>query len=244
MAQATKTRPDADPTQQRPLRRGRGLYSSAVGKKYVMAITGIVLMGYVLAHMVGNLKLYQGAEHMNAYGEWLREIGEPAAPREFLLWVMRVALISAALLHLHAAWGLTRLNWAARQKRYAKRSDYIAADFASRTMRWSGIIVLAFVLFHLADLTFGTANPDFEYGLVYQNVVASFERPVVAVFYIVANLALGVHLYHGAWSIFQSLGAANPRFNALRRGFAIAFTLVVVGGNVSFPIAVMTGVVS
>ena len=120
----------------------------------------------------------------------------------------------------------------------------MAANFASRTMRWTGVIVLLFLAWHLADLTWGWANPDFVRGDVYHNVVSSLERVPVAVFYIVANLALGVHLFHGAWSLFQSLGFNNPRFNPWRRWFAVAFTAVVVIGNVSFPIAVQLGVVS
>ena len=220
------------------------LYRSALGKKYVMAISGIILMVYVFFHMVGNLKLYMGEEAINHYGEWLRIFGSPAVPAGGLLWATRVVLLLAFVLHIHAAYGLTQINRRARTVRYQSKRDYVAADFAARTMRWSGIIVLLFVLFHLADLTFGTANPAFEHGSVYGNVVASFQRVWVSLFYIVANLALGLHLYHGAWSLFQSLGINNRRFNHLRRSFATAFAAVVVLGNVSFPIAVLTGVVA
>jgi succinate dehydrogenase / fumarate reductase cytochrome b subunit len=218
------------------------LYRTAVGKKYVMAITGIMWMGYVLAHMAGNLKIYLGAEAVNHYAEWLRTLATPFFPRTVFLWLLRSGLIAAIILHVHAAYSLTRMNWA-RDRKYESRRDYIAANFASRTMRWTGIIVLAFIAFHLSDLTWGFANPDYHRGDVYGNVVASFSRPVVAIFYILANLALGVHLLHGAWSLFQSLGINHPRFNSWRRWFAYGFTIVVIGGNISFPLAVMTGVI-
>ena len=218
----------------------RSLYSTAGGKKYVMAVSGMVLMVFVVAHMVGNLKLYFGAASLGAYTEWLRDVGEPALPREALLWTVRVVLLAALFAHLWAAYALTMVNRRARPSAYRSKRDYVAADFASRTMRWTGIIVLLFVVFHLFDLTWGTANPDFVSGDPYRNVVAYFERIPVAVVYVVANLALGVHLYHGAWSLFQSMGWVRP----WRRRFAIAFTAIVVLGNVSFPLAVVFGVVN
>ena len=219
-------------------------YRSAVGKKYVMAITGILLMGYVFAHMVGNLKLYLGPEEMNKYGEFLRVLAYPIFPHSGALWIMRIGLLVAFVLHIHAAWALTRMNKRARPMSYQSRRDYVVADFAARTMRWTGIIVLLFVVFHLMDLTWGNANPAFEHGTPYENTVASFQRVPVSIFYIVANLALGVHLYHGAWSLFQSMGWNRRRFNNWRRYFAIAFTVIVVAPNVSFPLAVMFGVIS
>jgi succinate dehydrogenase / fumarate reductase, cytochrome b subunit len=220
------------------------IYRSGIGKKYVMAITGIVLMGYVLAHMLGNLKFYLGAESINRYGEYLRVFGEPILPEKGFLWMFRVVIIGAFALHIHAAYGLTVMNRKARPEKYASRRDWAASDFASRTMRWSGVIVLLFLIFHLLDLTWGTANPGFVHGDVYRNMVASFERWPVAIAYVVANLALGLHLYHGAWSLFQSMGWSNRRFDHWRRYFAVAFAAVVTLGNVSFPIAVLTGVVS
>ena len=219
-------------------------YRSGVGKKAVMALTGIAMMGFVLAHAVGNLKLYVGSESMNHYGEWLREIGYPALPHSGVLWIMRSVLLVSLILHVHAAWALTRMNRRARPTRYASERDYIAATFAARTMRWTGIIVLLFVVFHLLDLTFGPVNPDFVGGTPYENTVASFQRLPVALFYVIANVALGVHLWHGAWSMFQSLGVNNRRFNAWRQYFAWGYTLVVVGINVSFPLAVMAGIIA
>jgi len=219
-------------------------YRSAVGKKYVMAITGIVGMLYVIAHMVGNLKMFFGPDQLNHYSEFLRELLVPIAPRSVVLWLLRTGLIVALLLHLHAAYSLTVMNHKARPVKYQSHRDYVAADFASRTMRWTGIIVLLFLAWHLADLTWGFANPDFVRGAPYHNIVESMSRVPIAILYIVANIALGIHLFHGAWSLFQSIGTNNPRFNEWRRWFAAGFASVIVVGNVSFPVAVMAGIVS
>jgi succinate dehydrogenase / fumarate reductase cytochrome b subunit len=224
------------------------LYRSALGKKYIMAVTGIALMGYVFFHMLGNLKVYLGKEPSGAYavdvyGEFLRELLVPIAPRTFVLWLLRIGLIAAFVLHIHAAYALTVMNRRARATRYQGPRDYIAANFASRTMRWTGVIVLLFLAWHLADLSWGWLNPDFVRGEVYRNVAASLSRWPVAILYIVSNLALGVHLFHGSWSLFQSLGLNNPRFNIWRRWFAIGFSALIVVGNVSIPIAVLAGIV-
>jgi succinate dehydrogenase / fumarate reductase cytochrome b subunit len=218
-------------------------YRSALGKKYVMAITGIMLMGFVFAHMVGNLKMYFGPEDLNHYGEFLRELLYPILPKYGMLWIMRLGLLTAVLLHIHAAYSLTRMNQAARTVKYQSQRDYIAANFASRTMRFSGVIVLLFIIWHLFDLTLTGTGATFVYGMPYENVVASLSRVPVAIFYLVANLALGVHLFHGAWSLFQSMGWNNPRFNAWRRNFAAGFAAIIVIGNCSFPIAVQLGIV-
>jgi len=247
MAQAVSTRGPVTGTATAGKKRRKlfllDLYGTAVGKKYVMALTGIALMGYVLAHMVGNLKMYLGPKEINDYGEFLRALLVPLAPHGVTLWILRIALIGAAVLHIHAAYSLTVLNRQARSVKYQSERDYQAANFASRTMRWTGIIVLLFLFWHLADLTWGWVNPDYVRGDVYGNVVASLSRVPVAILYIVANIALGVHLYHGAWSLFQSMGWNRPRFNKWRRGFAIGFATLITVGNVSFPIAVLAGVV-
>jgi succinate dehydrogenase / fumarate reductase cytochrome b subunit len=219
------------------------LYGTAVGKKYVMALTGIAIMGFVLAHMIGNLKMYLGPAEFDHYAEFLRELLVPILPRTLALWLMRIGLITAIVLHVHAAYGLTIINHRARPVKYQSPRDYVAANFASRTMRWTGIIVLLFLFFHLADLTWGWFNPDFVRGAPYHNVDASLSRVPVALLYIVANIALGIHLFHGAWSLFQSMGWSNPRFNRWRRGFATAFAAIIVIGNVSFPVAVLAGIV-
>jgi succinate dehydrogenase / fumarate reductase cytochrome b subunit len=222
-----------------PAARPPGLYSTHIGKKYAMAVSGMVLMGFVFVHMLGNLKLYFGAGSMDSYSAWLRDVGEPVLPRQTLLWTVGIVLIAAVVVHIHAAYALTLVNRRARPEAYRSPRDYVAASFASRTMRWTGIIVALFVVFHLLDLTWGAANPDFRAGDPYHNVVASFQRRPVAIAYIIANLALATHLYHGAWSLFQSMGWVVR----WRRTFAVAFAAVIAAGNVSFPIAVLTGVV-
>lgn len=219
------------------------LYRSALGKKYVMAITGILLMGFVFAHMIGNLKMYLGAEEFDHYGHFLRELLVPILPRTVALWLLRIGLIVAFVLHIHAAYALTRMNHAARATGYQSQRDYIAANFASRTMRWTGVIFLFFLVWHLFDLTFTGTGYHYVRGHAYDNVDFSLSRVWVAAIYVVGNLALGVHLFHGAWSLFQSMGWNNPRFNAWRRNFAIGFASLIVIGNVSFPIAVVAGIV-
>lgn len=219
-------------------------YRSAVGKKWVMALTGIGLMGFVVFHMIGNLKLYMGAEDFNHYAEFLREVLVPLLPRTVALWLLRIGLIVAFVLHIHAAYSLTMTNRRARAAGgYVSGRDWQAATAASRSMRMTAIVILLFLAWHLADLTWGWVNPDYVRGDAYRNLVASFERWPVALLYIVANIALGIHLWHGAWSMFQSLGLNNPKWNALRRWFAIGFAVVVAGANLTFPIAVLTGVV-
>ncbi len=227
------------------------LYSTSVGKKYAMAISGIMLLGFVLAHMIGNLKMYLGAEDFNHYAEFLRELLVPILPRTVLLWLLRVGLLAAVGLHIHAAYSLTVLNRKARSVKYQGPRDYQVATFASRTMRWTGVIVFLFVFWHLADLTWGFANNvgvgaadgEFSRSDAYGNVVRSFERVPVAVLYIVANIALGIHLFHGVWSLFQSMGWNNPKFKEWRRHISVAFATLIVVGNVSFPIAVLAGIV-
>jgi succinate dehydrogenase / fumarate reductase cytochrome b subunit len=213
-------------------------YKSAVGKKAVMAVTGIILFGFVLVHMLGNLKLYEGPQLLNNYAGFLRSVGGPAVPPSGLLWVARLVLLVAVFLHMWAAWQLTLLNRQARPADYARR-DIVHTTYASRTMRWGGIIILLFVLYHLLDLTWGVTNPAYVEKDVYHNVVASFSRWWISLFYIVAQLALGLHLYHGLWSLFQSLGWNHPRFNRWRSGFAHAFAWIITLGNISFPVAVL-----
>jgi succinate dehydrogenase cytochrome b subunit len=220
-------------------------YRSAIGKKWVMALTGILLMGFVFAHMVGNLKAFMGADDLNHYSEWLRMLFTPPLPRTWFLWIMRIGLIATFALHIHAAVSLTLMNRRAQAPdRLVQPRDWQAANAASRAMRLTGVVILLLLIFHLTDLSWGQTNPDFVRGDVYRNLVASLERPVVAVTYILFVLALGVHLLHGSWSLFQSLGVNNPRWNSWRRGFAIGFAAVVTAGYLVVPIAVLTGTIS
>jgi succinate dehydrogenase / fumarate reductase cytochrome b subunit len=255
MAQAVQSRGPVSGSAVAPKKRRKffllDLYSTAVGKKYAMALSGLALLGFVIAHMIGNLKMYLGGEDFNHYAEFLRELLVPLLPRTVALWLLRLGLLGAVFLHIHAAVSLTRLNHSARSVKYQSPRDYEVATFASRTMRWTGFIVFLFVWWHLADLTWGFANNvgvdaadgEFVRGDAYGNVVRSFERVPVSVLYIVANIALGIHLFHGVWSLFQSMGWNNPHFKKWRKNIAIAVATLVVVGNVSFPIAVLAGIV-
>lgn len=217
-------------------------YRSGIGKKAVMAVTGLILFGWIFLHMVGNLKLYMGAVHLNEYAHFLRTMGSPAVPESGMLWISRLVLLVAVVLHIHSAYALTRMNYAARPIGYRQR-EYVKGTYAARTMRWGGVIILLFVIYHLLHLTTGQAHHDFVKDDVYHNVVTGFQRWWVAAIYIIANLALGLHLFHGVWSMFGSLGFVNPRFEPWRRNFATAFAVLITLGNVSFPLAVLTGFV-
>lgn len=229
------------------------LYRSAVGKKAVMAVTGIILFGFIVMHMIGNLKIFEAGEfsvyrdgaykpmrYLDAYGYFLRHVGEPLVPAYTLLWIFRSVLIVAVVLHIWAAWQVTRMSQTARPRDYVSRPK-IHTTYASRTMRWGGVIILLFVIYHLLHFTTGTVHPDFQEGNVYHNVVTGFSVWYVSLFYIVAQVALGFHLYHGLWSMFQSLGWNHPRFNRWRSGFAHAFAWIITLGNISFPLAVLAG---
>ena len=224
------------------------LYRSAIGKKWVMAITGIGLIAFSLAHMVGNLKMFlpevEGRADIDVYGEALRDLFTPILPEHVFLWIMRTGLIVLFALHVHAAYSLTLMNRRARPTDYQGPRDYVVADYAGRTMRWSGFIFLAFLFFHLADFTWGIepAAPEaWERGAVFANFVATFSRPPVTILYVVAMVLLGIHLYHGAWSMFQSLGVNHPKFNLWRRYFAIGVAAVITAGFVAPPLAVAFG---
>jgi succinate dehydrogenase / fumarate reductase cytochrome b subunit len=223
--------------------RPASFYRTAVGKKAVMAVTGIVLFGFVLGHMLGNLKIFMGAESFNHYAEWLRQIAYPALPHSGFLWIFRLALLASVALHITAATQLTLMNRRARPERY-RRKDTVQAGYAERTMRWSGVLIAFYVLYHLLHLTVGGAHRDFIATDPYHNVVTAFQVWPVAAIYIVANLLLGMHLYHGLWSLFQSLGWNHPRYNPWRRAFAVVFAIAVAAGFVAVPAGVLAGLVA
>ena len=212
---------------------------SSLGLKIVMALTGIVLFGFVIGHMIGNLQVYLGPEVFNHYAELLRELGHGMA-----LWIARAGLLVAVGLHIWSAWRLTLMNSAARPVGY-REVERRESTYASRTMRWSGVILLLFIVYHLLHFTVGVhaVHPQFVPGDAYHNFVTGFQNPLVSGFYILAMLALGLHLYHGAWSFMQTLGLSHPRYDHLRYAFAALVTLVILAGNISFPVAVLTGYV-
>lgn len=222
-------------------------YRSALGKKAVMAVTGIIFWGFVLAHMIGNLKIFEGAEGLNHYAAYLREMLTPLVPETGLLWILRIVLLVALVLHVYSTIALTRMNRAARPVGYERR-NVVQAGFAERTMRWSGFAILAFLIYHILHFTTGTLHRNFqghEGGEfhVYENVTYAFQTWWVLAIYLLAAALVGMHLYHGLWSLFQSLGWNHPRYNPLRRKFAVIFSLLISIGFAVPPLLVWTGVI-
>jgi succinate dehydrogenase / fumarate reductase cytochrome b subunit len=215
--------------------RSPGFFGSSVGKKMVMAVTGVVLFGFVTVHMVGNLQSYMGATSLNEYAKFLHTMLHGGG-----IWLFRSVMLVSVLAHGWAALSLTLLNQAARPVPYRKK-DYRAATFASLTMRWSAVFLGVFIVYHLLHLTTGTLHPSFDSTNAYGNVVTGLQAPAAAAFYLLAQLCLGLHMWHGVWSFTQTLGLSHPKYETLRRGFASGLTVLVVGVNLSFPIAVLTG---
>ena len=212
-----------------------GFFSSTLGKKWLMAVTGIILFGFVVGHMLGNLQIYLGQEQLDHYAELLQ------ANKPFL-WAVRSVLLFSVGVHIWAAVVIWLRNRSARPVKY-KMFKPPGLDYAARTMAWSGPIIALFIVYHVLDFTVGTTNPDFLKGEVYHNVIASFTNPVIASIYIAANLLLAFHLYHGLWSLFQTFGWDHHRFGWIRRALAIFFSVLIGAGNISIPLAVLTGIV-
>jgi succinate dehydrogenase cytochrome b subunit len=219
--------------------RAETFLGSTVGKKMVMAVTGVILVGFVIGHMIGNLQVYLGPEALNRYGELLRELLHGS-----FIWIFRATLLAAVGLHIWAATALTLGRRAARPIGYRRRQQYVESTYASRTMRWSGPILLLFIIYHLLQLTTGQAHGEFVRGDIYHNVITAFSVWWVSAFYIFSMIVLGLHLWHGVWSMLQTLGLSHPSYNRLRTAIAWIITLVVVLGNISIPVAVLTGYLS
>lgn len=209
-------------------------YSTSVGKKVVMAITGCIAFGWVTVHMLGNMQIYLGPERLNDYGAMLHSLGG-------FLWVLRGVMAAIILTHLVAATQVTLQSIDARPVRY-KVHRFRETTYAARTMWFGGPIIGIFVVYHLMHLTLGTVHPGFTDN-VYNNVVFGFQVPWVSAAYIAAMLFLGLHLYHGLWSMIQSVGANHPKWNKWRKVFAVLFCLMIAGGNISIPVAVLTGLI-
>ena len=209
------------------------LWAAPIGKKAVMAITGVVLYGFAFVHMAGNLQFLLGRTRFDAYAASLQ-----ANP--LLVWGVRALLLTAAVLHVVTALQLTALKRTARPTAY-KRTGRVAASYASKSMFYGGLVLLAFLVFHILHFTTGHVHPGFVHGAAYDNVVVGFNVAWVAGFYIVAMLALALHLYHGVWSVFQSLGLNHPRYMPKLKTFAKLFAFVVTVGFISIPVAVLAG---
>jgi succinate dehydrogenase / fumarate reductase cytochrome b subunit len=225
-----------------PINRAARFYDAPIGKKAVMAVTGLILFGYVVAHLLGNLQIYSSnPEQINKYAAFLHNPANAVA-----LWLARSVLLVAVILHITAAVQLWRQNNAARPIAYHRKAD-VPTSYAARTMRYSGLIIAAFVIFHVLHLTVGAVPglPAAEVAVnqpdVRANVIHGFQNYAVSGFYILAMVLLCMHLYHGIWSMFQSMGLSHPKYTpGIKRGAAIIAILILVG-NCSIPIAVMTG---
>ncbi|MEU7585511.1 succinate dehydrogenase cytochrome b subunit [Micromonospora sp. NPDC049230] len=210
-----------------------------------MAVTGILLALFLIVHMLGNLKIFTGETSFDHYAHWLRDIGTPLLPHTWYLWIQRTVLTVAVVAHIVAATVLARRARAARPVRYAHRKK-VNGSYAARTMRWGGVIILLFVIYHILDLTTGHLNPQGDASNPYGNVVADFapERWYVTLFYTLAIVAVGFHLRHGAFSAFRSLGQQTPRGERRARTAALVFAVLLCAGYLVVPFAVLTGLVS
>lgn len=218
-------------------------YRTSIGKKMVMAVTGAIGIIFLIGHIWGNLHVFEGSQKFNEYGSFLRVIGAPVFASSQLLWIIRLILIASVVLHITAAVQLWQQSRASRPIGYVAHKD-VRATWASRTMRVGGAIILLFIVIHLANLTWGWLHPSFIEGDVYHNVVALFRIWYVTLFYIIAMLAVGFHLYHGAWSLFQTLGVRTRGNDRLIRGGALFLAILFVVASVTVPVAVFTGIVS
>jgi succinate dehydrogenase / fumarate reductase cytochrome b subunit len=216
--------------------------TSSVFKKVVMAVSGIIMLLYLIAHMIGNLKVFTGRESFNHYSEWIRTIGEPAVPAQTTLTIIRVVLVVAVVAHFWAAVALWRQAKRARPTGYVTKKA-VAQSYASRTMRWGGVIVLLFIVYHILDLTVGAVNPDGTGTTPYDRLVAGFSNPFVTAFYVVALVLLGMHLRHGIWSATQTLGQSNKRRERTVNAFALAFATLLIAGFLLVPFSVLFGLV-
>ena len=216
------------------------LVRSSIGKKVLMAVTGIILLLFLVGHMAGNLKAFLGAESFNHYAEFLRTVGEPVLPRTTLLWTIRLVLLASLLVHIVNAIAVWRMDRRSRRVG-SKRYQSLAMSAASRSMLWGGVTIFGFVVYHLLHMTFGTLHPDFRHGEPYNNLVVGFQNPFVVAVYLLTMIPLGLHLYHGFWAAFQSLGSTDPRMNVPRRRLAAAISLVIVLGFAIVPLAIRLG---
>jgi len=215
-----------------------GFLSSSVGKKVIMAVTGAVLCGYILGHMTGNLQAFlpNAEEALDHYGHFLHTMLHGTG-----IWIVRAVLLLCVGFHVWAFLTLTRQNMAARPQGY-RQTAHQESTFASRSMKCTGPLILVFVVYHILHLTTGSVHPQFVEGRVYHNIVTGFQVTWVALFYVVAMAALAFHVWHGFWSMLQTVGASHPRYNPLRKTLAVLFTIAVCGGFAAVPLAVLAGV--
>ncbi|MFI5492012.1 succinate dehydrogenase cytochrome b subunit [Actinoplanes sp. NPDC051859] len=217
---------------------------SSIALKLLMAVTGLLLVGFLFAHMIGNLKIFVGEESFDHYAHWLRTIGVPLLPETWYLWIQRAVLTLALVAHIAAAVILTRRARKARPVRYAHRTK-VQGSYAARTMRWGGVLIALFVIYHILDLTTGTLNPNADPQHPYANVVADFApaRWYVTLFYTLSIVSVGFHLRHGLFSAVRTMGQQTLRGERVARAVALVLSVVLVAGYLSVPFAVLTGLV-
>jgi succinate dehydrogenase / fumarate reductase cytochrome b subunit len=218
---------------------------TTIGKKVIMAVTGLIWIGYVIAHMYGNLKVFEGPEYFNAYAEGLRELGAPILGYAQFLWVARLVLLVAIVAHVWAAVTLWLLDRKTRSTSYTERKNLVSSA-AGRTMIYGGIAIVLFIFYHLLHLTLGVpfVHADFIQGDVYHNVVVGFRSIPVTIIYLIALVALGFHLFHGTWSMFQTVGLINKSYDKIIRGLAWFVAILVPLGFALVPISVMLRIIS
>ncbi|MBN9394616.1 MAG: succinate dehydrogenase cytochrome b subunit [Candidatus Melainabacteria bacterium] len=220
-------------------------WQTVVGKKIVMAVTGLVLIGFVIGHVAGNLKIFIGPEAINAYSRFLREVGQPELEYEQVLWIVRSVLLACVALHVTAAVQLSKLSLGARPVDYKEKKN-LATNMSAMTMRIGGLFLFGYIVFHVLHLTLGKVGYDpgeFHHLSVYQNVVNAFHHQPIAIFYIIAMGALFLHLDHGIWSMLQTLGFSNRKNQATLKGIGRLIAFLIFAGFISVPVAVMTGVI-
>ncbi|KOV58966.1 succinate dehydrogenase [Streptomyces sp. AS58] len=221
----------------------RTVWDSSVGKKTVMAVSGLIMLMYLVAHMIGNLKVFFGPDDINHYAHWLRTMGGPVLHYEWALWIVRVVLVVAVVAHAVSAYQLSRRDIKARPTKYVHKKP--RASYATRTMRWGGIILALFIVWHILDLTTGTVHPGgYEHLRPYQNLIDTFSTWYSNVIYIVAVLAVGLHIRHGFWSAAQTLGVGSRTRDRALKTTANGLALLLTVGFLAVPVGVMTGLVS
>lgn len=224
-------------------RRAPAARRTSVGLKVVMAVTGILFLLFVLAHMYGNLKAFAGQEAFDGYSHHLRVLGEPVLPRNGFLWLMRVALIVSVVLHAWSAFTLWARANRARSSRYVKFRP-VQATWSSRTMRWGGVAILLFVIFHILQFTTLTIEVGGSFASPYERLVAAFQVWYIVLVYALAMIALGMHLRHGIWSAVQTLGWSTRRREPALKATALGVAALIVVGFLAPPIAILIGVVN
>jgi succinate dehydrogenase / fumarate reductase cytochrome b subunit len=238
----TATRAGRSVTTSGQRRTPKAAKTSSVAKKVVMAVTGIIMIAYLIAHMIGNLHAFQGARAYNDYATWLRTFGEPALPYRTILTAIEIILSVSVIAHIWAAVSLWRQAKRARPVGYVTKKAN-AQTYASRTMRWGGVIILAFIIYHLLDLTAGTINLAPNKAEPFDRLVASFTNPWVTAFYTISLILLGMHLRHGLWSVTQTLGQSNKTRERTVNAVAIVLSTLLIAGFLVVPLAIAIGAV-